>query len=325
LKGIQSMVPLLKNSPNLKALTLGETNINTECFELLISGLNGGSIELLHVNECNIDDISVLGNYTLPHLKTLNLSDNNIQIIPSLEKCPSLEKIWLDGNDIGDEAAEILAQSIENNTTVKELWLRKNEFGEVGYRAFLKALNDVTSIDRTYNSNHTLINLHLPSNRKFFAMLNSIKSAISTNITNSRNFHAAGRSKVIETQLRSSRRMKLCNLQGIEYSYLSIFAGVEPVLLSNILATTGGMHGLSELHCMLIATVPDLASIVNKKAVIKDRLAQNAIDRAALDAEYLRLTNQLALIESEEKNDSACVGTDVAFHGRKRRRNSANA
>mmetsp|Transcript_1037 Transcript_1037/g.1680 ORF Transcript_1037/g.1680 Transcript_1037/m.1680 type:complete len:84 (+) Transcript_1037:3-254(+) len=83
---------------------------------------------------------------------------------------------------------------------------------------------------------------------------------------------------------------------------------------------------------MLIATVPDLASIVNKKAVIKKRIAENTMaitlldnKRAALGAEHLRLTKQLASIEAEEKKDSACVGTEITCYGRKRRRSGANA
>ena len=58
---------------------------------------------------------------------------------------------------MGDEEAELLATALKHNTSLKELHLSNNNgITERGHVAFLKLLNDVSSIENTYNSNHTL-------------------------------------------------------------------------------------------------------------------------------------------------------------------------
>ena len=352
------MVPFLKNSLNFKMLNLNENdNFDTECFSGLISALNGGSIEDLRVTDCNIDDISALGNCMLPHLKHLSLSTNNISSMEKYinletlyfanynmgkEGCKSLAKMLqnprsclnsleLDGNDMGGEAAEIIANSLKNNTTLEKLELGGYYLDEVGKRAFLKVLNDVSSIERTYKSNHTLSKLLCPRYVETPDTWKHIFSVISINEQNPGNSHAAGRSKVIATQLNSTTRMELCRLQGIEYSYSAPFADIDPVLLPDVLVIVGGEHDQSELYRMLIATVANLASTVDKKACIKENIAENTLAITALDVEYARksaalaamhlhLQNELASMESEEVNDPVGIGADVGLCGRKRSR-----
>ena len=102
LNGIQSMVPVLKNS--LTKLNIGgNDNINTKCFRLVVEALYGGSIEDLNLSDCKIDDIMALEHYTLPNLQLLNVNNNSIHIILSLEKSTNLERLWLEGNTIGKE------------------------------------------------------------------------------------------------------------------------------------------------------------------------------------------------------------------------------
>jgi len=77
--GVRSMIPFLQNSPNLSKLFMGSIfKINTACFEMLISALDGKSIEVLNFSGCNIGDISALSTYNLPCLHTLKLNENNI-------------------------------------------------------------------------------------------------------------------------------------------------------------------------------------------------------------------------------------------------------
>ena len=161
--------------------------------------------------------------------------------------------------------------------------------------AFLKLVNDVSSLDSTYNSNHTLETLFLPStsNATIQEMHNHINAAISINKMHRRNSHAAGQAKAVETQLNSQKRIGLSRLQGVDYSYESIFANIEPVLLPEVLALTGGKHGQNEFYRMLLATAPDLLSIVNRKAVIKQQMAVNSAKIASLTAQYLRETSAL--------------------------------
>ena len=118
------------------------------------------------------------------------MANNNIHVIPSMDKytnlerlllgrnkigregcisiarllqkeCSSLRDLDLTSSDIGDEGTEILANSLKYNTKMVHLKLDGNKFKEKGCRAFLKLLNYVSSIESTYNSNHTLTTLHL--------------------------------------------------------------------------------------------------------------------------------------------------------------------
>jgi hypothetical protein len=109
-----------------------------------------------------------LENYA--NLEELHLNNNKV----GREGCQSIAKLlqkegsrlkYLDltSNILGDEAAEILANSLKNNTTLETLHLMENNnFTEKVFTAFSKLLNDMSSIESTYNSNHTLKYLNLP-------------------------------------------------------------------------------------------------------------------------------------------------------------------
>ena len=71
-------------------------------------------------------------------------------------------------------------------------------------------------------------------------MKNHIAAAIKINVENRGNSDAAGRAKLIATQLNHNIRMELRRLQRIEYSYSSIYAVIAPVLLPHLLALIGG-------------------------------------------------------------------------------------
>ena len=333
--GIQSMVPFLKNARNISELDITRNhNINAECFRLLVDALHsgGGTIEALRMWRCSIDDITELENYSLPRLKIFSLSHNTIHSIPpSLENWTNIETLYLSNNNIGREGcrsianllqkegsslrelylesnglgcdeAEMLADSLKYNTSLTKLYLGGNAIKEEGYRAFLKLvraflklLNNASSIDSTYTSNHTLKKLLLPSTPTATTreMHKHINSAIQINKGNEGNSHAAGRAKVIATQLNSNARMDLCRLQVVDYSYGSIFAEIDPILLPEVLALVGGKCGRCELYRMLLCIAPDLASIINRKVVIKQQMAVNSAKIASLTAQYLRETSAL--------------------------------
>ena len=300
--GVRRMVPFLNNARNLISVDMdGNENIDTECFRLIVQALHaaGGSIKELILNNCNIDDITALDHCSLPSLKHLDLDFNNIQSIPSsLDNYINLDTLSLDGNKIGRE----------------------------GCRKLSKLLNDTSSIDRTYNSNHCLTALYLPrsTDATIQELTKHIKTAIKINESNEGNSHAAGRAKVIETQLNSMKRKELSQLQGVNYSYESIFAEIEPILLPEILALVGEEHGQNEMYQMLLATAPDLASVVNRKGLLKQTIAKNVAiiadleaKTAALAARNLQMNNDLASMESEEKNQGDIIGrkTTQTFEG----------
>ncbi|KAL7542131.1 hypothetical protein ACHAXR_011546 [Thalassiosira sp. AJA248-18] len=329
--GIQNMAPFLETLQHLESLNLASnTNIDTECFRILIKALHtGGSITRLRLYSCSIDAITVLEDYTISSLTALDLDGNNIKNISSLENYTHLGELCLEGNPIGrdgcmvvakllkesplyeldlgstnmgDDEAEILATSLKDNTDLETLNLTENNFTKRGYSAFLKLLNNVSSIERTYNSNHTLSDLNLSDSTD--PTIRQIKNHIdsATNINSNGPRVSVGWTKVIEGQLQSETRKDLSRLQGIHYSYNSLFSQIEPILLPNVLALTGAKHGQSELYRMLIATVPDLASIINRKAVLKQNIAVRSERMATLAAEIDELNKELSSLESAEAN-----------------------
>ena len=113
--GIRSMVPFLTNARNLRTLSIGEnSNINTECFSLLVEALHvGGTIEKMLLNSCGVDDITALDQFLLPHIRILDLDYNNVCIPTSLENYTNLERLYLSSNKIGREGCISIAKLLQ--------------------------------------------------------------------------------------------------------------------------------------------------------------------------------------------------------------------
>ena len=222
IEGVRRLTSFIQNSPDFANIYLGDNqNINTECFEMLISAFNGIHIKVLNFKRCNITDISVLSTNSLPNLQRLNLTGNNIGregciILSNLlqEEGSNLTHLYLIAMGVGDEEAEIIATSLKHNIKLKAIILSHNNFTERGHIAFLKLLNDVSSIENTYNSNHVLTTCDLRSliNREKTEVLTLINQACVDNGRNS-NPGAAGKAKVIRSHLNSQTLKKHCQLQ----------------------------------------------------------------------------------------------------------------
>ena len=355
MNGIRNMVPFLRNASTLSEINLsGNRNIKTEGFEVLINALDGGPIEELILNRCNIEDISALEHCTLPHLRELHLINNHIQSMggkSALNKFTNLKQLHLEDNNIGregcivicnllqnedsrleildldsndvcDEGAEILAASLKHNNSLTSLYLKGNNINEKGYLAFLKLLNDVSSIESTCNSNHTLKIISLPDYDHYTQTVREMRTHILSLLYKNRSSPNPGREKIIDTHLNSNKRMELSRLQGVPYSYSSIFSDIDAFVLPEVLALVGQSHGQTELYRMLIAVVPDLASTVNRKVILQQKYAEKTAQMEALRAEMIEINNELALIALKEGNQSAVSG-DSKMCGKKRER-SAN-
>ena len=228
LAGVRSMALFLKKTNGtLTSFEISQKNgeINIVCFRLLLDMLQGGSIQRLRLRNCNIDSIDAFEHYTLPNLCHLSLDSNALHSIPSFEGYTHLEHLSLEGNWIGrreypsiakllqkqsppiksldltftgmcDPEAELVAESLKQNTSLNYLRLEGSKISEGGRRAFLKLLNDVSTIDATCNSsNHTLYGIELP--RSFdlnvVTMFNHIDLAININKQNAGNPRGASR------------------------------------------------------------------------------------------------------------------------------------
>jgi len=163
IEGVRSMIPLLQNSPNLSRLYFGgNRRIDSESFGVLIRALNRRSTRL-SFQDCNITDISALNSCNLPNLQILNLNGNKIgregciTISNLLQKEGStLKSLYLRDIDIRDDGSKIIAASLKHNKKLQELYLTHNNLTIEGYVAFLELVIDITSIESTYTSNHTL-------------------------------------------------------------------------------------------------------------------------------------------------------------------------
>ena len=308
LVGVQNMLPFLRNA-NLSVLDLmSNTNINTECFEVLISALNGKSINILGFRNCNITNISALDRYHLPCLHTLNLNHNNIGregciILSNFQqnRGSTLRHLHLNSTGIDDEGAEILATLLKNDTKLFLLDLEENNnITESGYKALLKVVVDVSSIENTYDSNQSLGSCFIGDDDTSNMPKSLTNSACKVNLLNTgttaQSKHAAGRAKVIKFQLNSQTLKELCHIQGVEYIPGSIFSDIEPVLLPKVLALIGSEHGHSELYTALIHTAPDLLSYIDRKTLINNEMEKVEARGAAKVAEYER---KIAALKTE--------------------------
>ena len=347
--GVRNMVPFLENSPNLSSIDFcGNRNFNSECFEVLVQVLQKTRVRTLNFENCIITDISALVTYKLSSLQKLNFDGTKIGregcvSLSSILKCAAstLKYLNLNNNDIGNEGAEILAASLKHNTKLRTLNLRQNNITMDGYIALLKLLNDISSIENTYKSNHTLIALKLVYHNTKSGVIGLIDSLIDINNRNQTSRHAAGRAKVIHYQLNSRNRKYVCRLLGVAYTEgNNMLADIEPKLLGTALALIGNKHGQSEFYKSLLPVAPDLMSFIDRKAMIENEKGRNAVHTTNLEAEHERkmaalnaeyeqklavltakdndLSSRLALIESGDRKHQQSV-VDVGKEGGEKR------
>ncbi|KAL9187159.1 hypothetical protein ACHAXT_010879 [Thalassiosira profunda] len=348
-EGIRSMTPFLQNAPNLIRLRLDNrdnTTFDSESFEWLISALDGGPLKVLELDGCeNLRDVTALSQFFLPQLVKLHLGSNNICIIPSFEdytqlvelnlshnelgadgcrsiakllknKKSSLRQLYLRANQVGDEEAEILAESLQQNTSLINLQLENvvgfNKLREAGCKAFLKLLNDISSVEGTGKSNHSLTQLGLPSlgYRNETKEIRDIKilidGALSINKRHKGKSHEAAREKIIESQMHTMRRKEFCRLQGVNFDYANLLEGIDDIYAPDVLAMASEMRDsapydtilysmtyferggipFTELYRMLKNLVPALTSLIDRKGLLEDTLEKNRAQMAANAAEY---------------------------------------
>jgi len=327
--GVQKMLPLLRNT-NLSVLALGgNASINTECFEILISALNGKCIKILGCNGCNITDLSALDRYNLPCLHTLNLNHNNIGregciILSNFQqnRGSTLRHLHLNSTGIDDDGAEILATLLKNDTKLFLLDLEENNnITESGYKALLKAVVDVSSIENTYDSNQSLGSCFIgdddTSNRPKSLTNSACKVNLMNTGTSAESKHVAGRAKVIKFQLNSQTLKEICHLQGVEYIPGSVFSDMEPVLLPLILALIGNEHGQSELYTALVHTAPNLLSYIDRKALINNEMekveARGAAKVAAYERKIASLKTEMLTQKADLSRRLAMIDLGAAF------------
>ena len=347
--GIQHMMPFLRNCcQSLTKLNFNGTPIGTESFDTIVTALSGGAVDELRLVDCNIESVnSLLGIRSLPNLKQLRLSNNNLSNISPLARLESLELLHLDGNagiewETGTEAILTLLQS----QTLQELNLSRTKLTDGDAQSIVcalksneslidlnisgnlqdtddikialsKILADISTIGATYNSNKTLESFSYENeggsddddSDDDDYLSNLIAFALERNeeckgMPDS--VHAVGRASVLAFQLNYQIRELLCQFQGVEYSYDSIFAGLPACVIPNILGIVDNFaqeHWRSEMYLALRATSPQLTSLIDFKAMAENADAEHDIKITNIESEMKKL-RELLCREKEAKTSN---------------------
>ena len=168
------LATVLANSAHMKFLDLGQIHgISTEGWQALFTALQSPRCVIkeldLNDNDFNDDDVTYLANSLVfkGALVYLNLSTNpgvsalGWSAFAAILQNPhsALEKLDLGGNSIDDDVLVSFANSLIGNNKLKELFideLEEEEIAITNWDALLNVLCNKSSIDTTFNSNHTL-------------------------------------------------------------------------------------------------------------------------------------------------------------------------
>eukprot|EP00985_Skeletonema_marinoi_P028705 scaffold25772_cov123-Skeletonema_marinoi.AAC.1 len=210
---------------------------------MLFRELCNSPIEALNCDNCGIEAIEIDSEHIPKHLKSLHLNDNRINADGCSELANLLQgggaaiiNLLLNNNKIDDDGVAILVDALQNNTSLQILDLMSNQgIAAEGMKMCLKLVNDVSSITATLQSNRTLQELNVKNQNDQNDMLiqQHINKAAHINAENENDAEAAGKEKVIETQLHSVKRAELAELQGVTRSF---YSEINPLHLPEVLA-----------------------------------------------------------------------------------------
>ena len=192
------IITALSIHPQLEALELCDVNIGrNECTALstllrcTTTQLNRLSLQRINIDDEGVEDlVNALSNGH--KLEWLELSWNESITIKGWKKVSTLleipgcklEKIYVDGNNIGDEGVLVFASALVHNSTLKVLLLSGNSITNEGWAPFLRLLCDTSSVNNTYHSNHTLETIHgMPIGHDSVEILRSELELNSSSIT----------------------------------------------------------------------------------------------------------------------------------------------
>jgi len=180
--------PFVIENDSLVELQLNNCGFGLHDLQMLAAAFsqrrNPTSIKQIEISGSNISDESIPAIVDIcsycPRLQRLDLTFSRIdsqglRILATFLSNPEckLRHVYLDGNTIDDEGAQVLANSLVNNKRLKRLGLGRNTSAK-GWKYFLGILRSTSDIDATSSSNHTLEKLwylsgghHLPEDLLF--------------------------------------------------------------------------------------------------------------------------------------------------------------
>ena len=277
---LRCLVPILRASTNVYSLDFGgNPMIKCEGLEIILSSMTSTALREIHFISCNVERIGII---RLPkQLRSLTLDGNLIKTAGCNDLARLLRRddcrlvtLSLLFCDLDDEAASILANALRVNKSMSIINLQCNDdITEEGHKSFLSTVNDMSSIQNTLASNHTLTQVlfgnHFEELDDFGVKLVDIMSGVEKHLNDAletnliHGCEEAGRKKVINTQLNIHKRDELSRLQGL--SKPSLFPDCPIYLLPEILSLIGTNHRLSEMYPVVNASISTLMSMTRSQ------------------------------------------------------------
>ena len=310
--GVRSMVPFLQNANNLQTLDLCWNNLQSEGFNVLFRALSDSPIETLKCCTCGIESIEIDTEHAPKNLMHLNLNSNNINADGCCELAKLLQggdatltELHLGYNEIDDEGVTILVEALQSNKSLTKLDLFENEgVSDHGKIKLLKLVNDISSIKAILQSNHTLneITFYYIEEEEDWEEYEDDEIQMHINMAtginrNSDSPEAAGREKVIQTQLNSVKRAELAKLQGVTSS---VFSEIDPLHLPEFLALVGRHHDQRDMYVALKSSIAGVISTVNREQYLKQQRAELKARLEAIQDEISTIDAELVNIEASE-------------------------
>ncbi|EJK65652.1 hypothetical protein THAOC_13466 [Thalassiosira oceanica] len=176
------LVQGLSDCKQLQSLFLSDNRISDNGLDVLVQSLPT-SVDELYLAR---NDITLARHVLLLRFGVLNIGGNTLcpggtRVIAASLANPEcrLEELHLYSCSIGDEGTATLAEGMRNNQRLTVMSLEGNNITERGWNAFSSILCDTSSINDTYNSNHTLRDLGnylIPQDVEMMLRLNKDKN-----------------------------------------------------------------------------------------------------------------------------------------------------
>jgi Ran GTPase-activating protein (RanGAP) involved in mRNA processing and transport len=166
--------PLSQVIKSINSLSLSNTSI----------GDNGIVALFQTYDELSYHDSPTTSNLRILNLEGSNLTDSACRTLRLVLRRQeySITKLNLNSNNISDKGMKLLVKGLKGNTSLDSLHLDKNRITQKGWQLVLNLVCNVSTIDATKQSNHTLATLTGPPNDFWKTNLgSSINSMLSIN------------------------------------------------------------------------------------------------------------------------------------------------
>ena len=313
--------------------------------------MNGDIGDVSAIGSCNLPSLkhfriekngitSVPPLHGFPKLTTLSLYGNKIDkegfarlnAYLANDSC-QLRSLNLGDTGMADEDISSITRALKHNRSVIGLQLNYNDCGDAGYRSILMMVLDISSIKATLASNTWLHEIGLPKENDDRNESNSdsdtdasvyysrdgfeeIRDRIHTVLCWNR-YEMSPKLRVKWTHLNTRARRQLCKMQGVDYSYDSLFAEIPPCILPELFAILWDDPEEMDPLRALVATVASWTSLVDSRLMVESTLERNRALVRRLNERNVELEEKLKDIASNCSSDrlwrSKCPGGSCNF------------